>query len=68
MFIWWELLGLQVWETASRDTLRKLLLRDCRGIRRYKSLQQGSNSLNNNILLLIKEKQISQVKDVSTFL
>ena len=68
MFIWWELLGLQVWETASRDTLRKLLLRDCRGIRGYKSLQQGSNSLNNNILLLIKEKQISQVKDFSTFL
>ena len=64
-FIWWEILGIQAQETASQVTLRELL----RGkeVRLYISLSQRADSLNLKRLLLIKENQISQVKEFSAF-
>ena len=38
------------------------------GVRLYRSLQKGAGSLNIKIVLLIKEKQISQVKELRAFL
>ena len=60
-FIQWEFLGLQAQETKSQVTLRELL-------QGGKFCNKGQVSLNIKRLLLIKENQISQVKEISIFL
>ena len=70
-FIWQEFLGLQAWGAASQVTLRELLRssEEVRGELGYIGvLQQGAGSRNIKRLLLIKENQISGVKEFSAFL
>ena len=57
-------LGLQAQETASQVTLRELE----GGVRLYRSLRERAGSQNIKRLLLIKENQMSRVKEFSTFL
>ena len=66
LFIWWKFLELQTQEKASPG--RTVSLEVEGGIRLCRSLQQGTVSLNNKRLLLIKESQISQIKEFSTVL
>ena len=69
-FIRWEFLGLQTWETASPVTQRELTTPRRRGEEPgyIEVLQQRAGSLNIKRLLLLKENQISQVKEFSAFL
>ena len=66
-FIWWEFLGLQTQEIAFQVTLSERFWGAGGGVRLYRSLQQGEGSLNIK-RLLIKKKQISEVKEFSDFL
>ena len=66
LFIWWKFLELQTQEKASPG--RTVSLEVEGGIRLCRSLQQGTVSLNNKRLLLIKESQISQIKEFSVLL
>ena len=49
-------------------TLRELFRGEAGGARFYRSLQHGAGSLSIKRLLLIKENQISQVKEFNPFL
>ena len=66
LFIWWKFLELQAQEKASPG--RTVSLEVEGAIRLHRSLQQGTVSLNNKRLLLIKENQISQIKEFSVLL
>ena len=55
-------------DSISGNTERTIPRMPCRGVGLYRSLQQGERSLNIKVLLLIKENQISQVKEFSAFL
>ena len=55
-------------DSISGDPKRTILSRWWGGVRLYRNSQQGIGSLKMKILLLIKEKQISQVKKFSHFL
>ena len=65
-FIWQEFLGLQAQEAVSQVTLREQLWG--RQPAYIEVLQQRAGGLNVRGLLLVKENQISQVKEFSTFL
>ena len=67
-FIRWECLGLQARETLSQVTLRELSQGGGGKSQLYRTLQQGAGSLNIKRLLLAKENQISQIKELSAFL
>ena len=67
-FILWKFLGLQTWEIASQEPWESCSKEASRGVRLYRSLQQGADSLNIKRLLLIKENQVSQVKGSSIFI
>ena len=72
-FTWWEVLGLETQETASISSNPEmwglLLIKEVRERSQViQCLQQRAGSLNIKWLLLIKENQIFQVKEFSTFL
>ena len=55
-------------DSISGDPERTILRKWWGGVRLYRNSQQETGSLKMKILLLIKEKQISQVKKLSHFL
>ena len=62
------ILGLQAWWAASQVTLRELFQEAGEGVGYLEVFQQGIGRLNIKRLLLIKENQISEVKEFSAFL
>ena len=68
-FIWWTFSGLQAWETGLSDCFEGLLQRGKGGARIYRCFRdQGQVLETSKKLLLIKENQISLVKEFRTLL